>query len=416
MRLLSTSRAATRPPISLHLVSMCALSAWHRACERVPLADVLPAGFDGPKGHEVTQAAWRGDKLLSAAVAAASLTCEATDDISDVGTLTQLHSYATSNEMLSQQLPTLLPMHARQAAGLIRPLQHHDGGTMVEAAVAAVAESGDGDEALAELARWLVERSAPESRIMNSKGRLLNIGGTVDVRQVNATASSSSSSSSSSSATSGGTLLDDLPAPAPVYRAVARLKDLISTSYGATAREAERKACNAVLEQRALRDRQRVVLQPAEVRRAQAKAAGGGGGGGTGGGGGGIVSARWRPVRRDDDSMAANLRDGETLVEWWRRGANLARSAFHRSLMAPYAFPGQVLAVDAWTRRDSAESLAVLVAVTARGPRGEGCVYLSTIGTGRPTPAYCEAGVSANRLIEEVLRLQRSAEEGPPAA
>ena len=64
-----------------------------------------------------------------------------------------MHSIATSNELLAQQLPKILPVqYAAAPRNAIRLQQAHDGGTMVEAAVLKVLERDDGQEAVAELA------------------------------------------------------------------------------------------------------------------------------------------------------------------------------------------------------------------------------------------------------------------------
>ena len=50
--------------------------------------------------------------------------------------------------------------------------------------------------------------------------------------------------------------------------------------------------------------------------------------------------------------VAANLQDGESLVDWWRRGACVSRKAYHRALMSAHVFPESIASVDCWTRVD----------------------------------------------------------------
>ena len=103
---------------------------------------------------------------------------------------------------------------------------------------------------------------------------------------------------------------------------------------------------------------------------------------------------------RAPDTLVANLRDGEDMVGWWHRGA-YGRSAFHRTVMAPYVFD-TVVNVDTWRRIEQNGVYAVLVAIVARGADGS-LRYHSAVGAGRSSNgAHMKAAMSANRLVESL--------------
>ena len=88
------------------------------------------------------------------------------------------------------------------------------------------------------------------------------------------------------------------------------------------------------------------------------------------------------------------------MVGWWHRGA-YGRSAFHRTVMAPYVFD-TVVNVDTWRRIEQNGVYAVLVAIVARGADGS-LRYHSAVGAGRSSNgAHMKAAMSANRLVESL--------------
>ena len=166
---------ATRTALNSLLLcaSLTELSKWHAAVADVRLFHILPSGYGGRHGDAVDRAAWQGDKLLGTAIAKLQIdAANAENRAPRVGELTSVHSIATSNELLAQQLPKILPVqYAAAPRNAIRLQQAHDGGTMVEAAVLKVLERDDGQEAVAELAAWLMSLAYDDSPVVHAKGR-----------------------------------------------------------------------------------------------------------------------------------------------------------------------------------------------------------------------------------------------------
>ena len=57
----------------------------------------------------------------------------------------------------------------------------------------------------------------------------------------------------------------------------------------------------------------------------------------------------WRRDVLSDRLFAANLRDGESPVQWWWREIGRPSKAWHRVMMAPFVFPDRVSAVGTWS-------------------------------------------------------------------
>ena len=136
------------------------VTKWLRAVNEVQLAEVLPPAFGGEANVKV--AAFYGDKILGAAMALAQRrTSDPTAKVS-VGHLTELQSHAASNEFLREHLADIMPLHAGavESAG---SSSAHGVGTMVEAAVTAVHDSGD-HEAITELAEGVTITADPATR------------------------------------------------------------------------------------------------------------------------------------------------------------------------------------------------------------------------------------------------------------
>ena len=153
------------------------LGLWLAAVSTLPSERVLPIGFGGTAG--VTTSAWHGDKILGAAIAAA-LRARGTTEASN---LTRAYSAAASNANMAANLSSLLPIKFLELLPKdALSIQEHGCGTMLEACVDAVAETGN-DAAIAELAQFLIDAahySMPQCALeTNPKGKLLELGGTV---------------------------------------------------------------------------------------------------------------------------------------------------------------------------------------------------------------------------------------------
>ena len=116
--------------------------------------------------------------------------------ISSVGTLrstverpenlSRHHAAAASNGNMTNQLEAILPSsHLELIPRENQVIQTHTCGTMLEACVSYVHDAGD-NAAVAELARYLLDSSIPSSplKLPNPKGKLLELGGSVDIVKV----------------------------------------------------------------------------------------------------------------------------------------------------------------------------------------------------------------------------------------
>ena len=127
---------------------------------------VMPMGFGGDESVE--HEAWLGDKFLSCAVAKVLVA----RGVKGKDNLTRRHSALVSNANLAKRLDDVLPEHMRRLLpppGL-RARQHHDCGTMVEACVKHVCDTG-GDAALTQLAEYLYTAGCADAALL--------LGGTV---------------------------------------------------------------------------------------------------------------------------------------------------------------------------------------------------------------------------------------------
>lgn len=313
------------------------LARWRDAVARVPPVKVLPLGFRGEA--EANTAAWYGDKCLGVAIARE---LRSRIDPCTPGYLTKIYGAAASNDNLAAHIELILPpsLLACIPPPQTAALQIHDFGTMVEACVDAVAV--DDAEAVAELARFLVDcvtdssgSSSEESDLFdelgtmenspikgskqsfmlenNPKGKLLELGGQVEATRVGGFSHS------------------------PVFKAEARLGGRHAEAEGPSKKVAEREAAAAVLAEAGVSSlvhaAKRITLAPVEVMDAMA---------------GDPMDAQqnalpvtaichWKPVTRRRVDMAAILSDGEDLPAWFKRKADL-----HRCLLCPMIFPGVI--------------------------------------------------------------------------
>jgi hypothetical protein len=340
-----------------------ALTKWHVAVANVPLSQVVPLGF-GAASDTANIAAFYGDKRIGTEVA---LTLRNIAD-SDVGVawLSEVMAEAVSNQMFASRLGDILPVHSK---GLLKlaEIQLHDAGTMVEAAIDAVVSAGGvaGEEAVSELASWLVE-AALQRGPANTKGKLLEVGGIVTSK-----------------------FLDGYPDHDPRFLATAQLDGLNFEAEGRSKLEAEQEASARLL-----------LLMDSSF--------------------GGFASSKRMQVRGNDtqcsssgdfieitSDLAMNLKNGESAQEWWLRGAAKSNSAFYRAVMAPHTFPNAIAMVKCWLREagktsSCSEYYTVLVAVVGTSSLQDGNepVGRSFLNHGKSrTLAKKAAGLAANVYI-----------------
>jgi dsRNA-specific ribonuclease len=171
-----------------HYVS--SLSKWHAAVAQIPLSTILPIGL-GAVNNKANIAAFFGDQKFNMEVTLALQRISTMPNSPykvDLGWLTQVKSEAVSNRMFAKNLGQILPDQSQGFVELAQ-LQPHDAGTFVEAAVEAVAISipggESGREAVAELAKWLVQEALKRGHAnYNYKGDLLELGGTIETKRI----------------------------------------------------------------------------------------------------------------------------------------------------------------------------------------------------------------------------------------
>ena len=379
------------------------LSNWHRVVSQVPLHKILPLGFGGSTDY-ANVAAYYGDKRIGYEVAMElEKLCAATNSNSSATTkksksattpqpspawLTSISQQAISNKLFSEKLSEILPLQSQKVPADLVQLQVHDGGTMVEAAVDAVAkldgnmiktsqEASPQQTALSELAQYLIQTTLARGPV-NSKGRLLEAGGTVK-----AEANMDSQKE-------------------PWFWAVAHLEGKTSHAEGRSKREAEQAAAAKVLQLTSTTtegtntedeqntgfaafsttERVNFLGQVDDFREGTSKE---------------------EKEEHDKDnnlfweatlnkaSAAMNLLNGESPQEWWWRGATRPGRAHHRAMMAPFVFPDQVTAVQCWIRRPQIQGSPAQVS-TPSGAEDNGCtVLMVVIGHALPDSNYSKA-------------------------
>lgn len=156
------------------------LATWRGALAAAKLSRAALLPKEHPHGSQYADnVALVGDAWLKAAV---FLELGAVDPqrapMLSPGELTARAAAAVSNEQLSDcAAAVLLPQCAALEPGDLAPLHEHSRATVVEAAVYYV-QRAHGDPPVRELARYLV--SATEHKAYNFKGRLLELGGTLE--------------------------------------------------------------------------------------------------------------------------------------------------------------------------------------------------------------------------------------------
>lgn len=193
------------------------LQKWYQALAQIPKKERKLLVHSLSNSAEWRFSAWQGDKLLGFA---AALAVEKVTDIRNPGDATILTAKALSNQFFATHAATLLPGFPVLINQVGVPHSKRKLGSMLEAAVARVWSSGSlsPTEAIAELAEWLIITANQEksSLILSSnrkqggkrtkllslgeetgrklgqrltslstpKGRLIEMGGTVQSRQV----------------------------------------------------------------------------------------------------------------------------------------------------------------------------------------------------------------------------------------
>ena len=196
----------------------------------------------------------------------------------------------------------------------------------MEAAVFAVQQVDP--DAVLELANYLIHESAFMTD-PNCKGRLLELGGTIQSRRIR-----------------GGD-------HNPVFTATATLHQQTATAEESSKKKAETRAAAKLLDQ--LGGKHSSALQPQEEKNSQEDV---------------VLNElpvtydQWEPFENVD---AVELQNGESAIEWWKRGAAAPKDAFQRAMMAPVVFPDAVQAVDSWVRRQPEQDTAVFMVIVGCG-------------------------------------------------
>ena len=356
--------------------TLSSLSNWHRAVSQVPLDKILPLGYGGLTDY-ANIAAYYGDKRIGYEVALElEKLCAATSPGTSTSTssiafppegthrfhaspawLSSITQQAISNKLFKDKFSDILPLHSKNIKTDLLQTQVHDAGTMVEAAIDAVAKLENSQEnrdsstknpshvkilqetALSELAKYLIQTTLAQGPV-NAKGRLLEAGGTVKAEIVTGESTSHISQEN-------------------IFRAVAHLGGTTCHAEGRSKREAEQAAATKVLHLSStsssntepnggdfFHTTERVnVSGKVEETQAVTGEADSEAEENT------LDSNLFWELKLDEQSTAMNLKNGESPEEWWKRGANRRKSAHHRAMMAPFLFPEQVKVVQCWFRR-----------------------------------------------------------------
>ena len=251
--------------------------------------------------------------------------------------LSKLKSLANSNDFYKKHIEIIFPDHFEKVAMFTPYRSAHSVGTMVEAAVEGVYEQVGGKIAVAELANWLVLAS---EQILedewNPKGILLELGGTVGIES------------------------ESGPNHFPRFTAVASLSQLEKKSESSTKKHAEQLAATEVL--KALG----IDVNVIENNRTMQEF---------------IRDSAWHQFNFSGGEVVT-LKGGESMLQWWLRGAQKPKSAFRRALMASHVF-ASIVDVTAWSRgfldnSGSKTASAILITSTDAGMPDKICfTYVS---------------------------------------
>lgn len=301
-------------------------------------------------------AAFCGDKLLGAVLAQKLQSHHQSDKQKlTVGKATILAGTVLSNRFLADRLPLIVPNHNDDGV----EIGTHSQGTIVEAAVAAVYDQDE--EAVGALVEWLINEAPDVSSLrVSPKNELLDRGGKCAFTY-----------------RVGG------PDHNPEFRAVVELNGETMSSTGNTKKIAEDNASYLLLEKLGCdlsttllpSTSEDVVLEP--------------------------IQNTWEHFTYQAHNNVISLKDEESMLDWWDRGAHTEKDAFRRAMMAPHAFPELIVSVDSWTRRMGTDA-ASLIVLTFRKDDVRSCHSVVEVSVESATKARAKAAMEINRRIAEL--------------
>mmetsp|Transcript_24748 Transcript_24748/g.68430 ORF Transcript_24748/g.68430 Transcript_24748/m.68430 type:complete len:295 (-) Transcript_24748:546-1430(-) len=174
--------ACLRPWASAAAIrSIRSIKTWQRAVKQLKQIDHDNKVNTPQTSSSNTQsyAAWRGDKIIGAA--AANAFDRQVNNLATAGNATRVVALAVSNYFFAKHASTLLP-HLVTASKEDNNDNKSDRqlGTLLEATVFRVSQEVEGqEEAIDDLATWLVEQALIAQSYEDMKGQLIDMGGTV---------------------------------------------------------------------------------------------------------------------------------------------------------------------------------------------------------------------------------------------
>lgn len=267
--------------------------------------------------------------------------------------LSTVQGLAVSNEFFAEHLRFILPKHVDVDLEALATGQKHDAGSMVEAAVFAVdklhhaAEDTQTNSPILNLAQWLVRvaRQRLESDYKtNAKGLLLERGGHVEA-----------------------TRLPGFPDHAPQFCAVATLDCSSSEAVGSSVKESEQDASRRLLASLGILSNE-ITTQKRSLVTTNSSA----------------PAHAWVPVNLTQHALAANLKNNESLYEWWMRKPHIKKAAFHRMVMSVTCLPF-VAQVDTWCSNFSSSEPPTVEALVVVQLRHSSFVIRHQLTMSRPS-------------------------------
>jgi len=443
------------------------LGLWHKVLQQIKSEAILPSDITSREDHSL--AAFVGDKLLGASLAkwvkeqnklqkekkrqeqqeqpppgedlasAAEPKKRESFPYCNEGSATKLASVVLSNKFMAERISQILPDPSFREWEKQFEYNNHSLATVVEAAVAAVYDLDV--DAVDDLVEWLIQegercekRILGECMLFNAKGRLLELGGSLSVEReggvdhdpiflanaalknkiFSATAVGNNKRDAEENAASqcvvyhlcegnvkdrllglGGTIaVDPEKDDSTKFCAKAHLGDYNAEAMGESERAAEDQAATKCLVQHwhesnaasssyeVLKERIKNEKPPSDT---------------------------WIPFEYSNDDM--KVHNKESYLEWWEQGAQKGKEAHRRAYFAPKVFPGTVLSVNSWTRRqneggdaDAEESASVLVVIVFKTRDGSGVKNWSCTHTASSNnKARMAVGLQANEEISKFM-------------
>ena len=290
-----------------------------------------------------------GDKILGLAVTTKLI--EKANAPLDTGSLTKVIAATVSNNFLAKHAhKVLLPSWKKLN---LESLSEWEVGSLVEMAVCAVHKLDPG--AVDMLAMYLLEaHSRATTMEMDTKSRLLQLGGTVRSERT------------------GGKDHN------PRFTATARLGGEMSTALGPSKKRSEMIAAAQVLVAVGDQGGSVILWNPLDANR--------------------FTFNKWEQFELVDTKIS--LKDGETPVEWWIRGADKPKTSFERAMMAPFVFPNEIGAVDSWVWRQGETHAAVFIVIVSKTGK---CHTIPATTATTATKARKLVGIEANRAIANMV-------------